>query len=465
MVARSSSRIDVVEERGGHLHAPAPEGGLGGPHEAGAPDLTKGRQCRRLGQHAGAGEEAAACAREVGDPLQPVGDLGVGADGRLRGVPGLELDESQLGRRPATARGGRYAGRARGGVVDGRPHQRMPELDRHAQRHQTGELGGLADDVEDAESLRRRTGSGRGCRWTRPLRRAATSGRQGQVLEPAAGRSPRGCARQGSVRSARLDSVSRRASSSAASSSSASGLPPVAAAIRARGGRAPSVPAGRTGEAPRHRRSGSPGTCRTATPAARSVRRGSSRPAINRTADSASSRRATKNSACSDSASRWWASSTEQDQRHPPRSLRRPARAPPIPMRKRSGGCPWSSPGRDAQRLLVAVGQRREVHTQRQHEPVERGEGDRRLGLVAGHVQPTRPRGSAAAPSSAVFPMPGSPSSSSEPPRPLRAAMSSAATWRCSTSRPVSRAPPPMTRTLAARHPPRRRNVVSRVGG
>ncbi len=63
--------------------------------------------------------------------------------------------------RPRPADSARWAWRRSGpgrGVVDRRPHQRMPELDRAAQRHQPGELGALADDVGDAQPLRGRRG-------------------------------------------------------------------------------------------------------------------------------------------------------------------------------------------------------------------------------------------------------------------------------------------------------------------
>ena len=95
-------------------------------------------------------------------------------------------------------------------------------------------------------------------------------------------------------------------------------------------------------------------------PATRSVRRGSSRPANTSAADSASSLRATKVSASSDSASRWWASSTvqtsgvdlgrggdEREHAHPDEEA----------VRWRAG----LRPGRDAQRLLVELRQRRDV--------------------------------------------------------------------------------------------------------
>ena len=73
-------------------------------------------QGRRPGQHAGAGEEPAAPAGEVGDALEAVGDLRVRAEGGLGRVPGLELDEAEVGGR-WRGRGARAVGLGPGAAL------------------------------------------------------------------------------------------------------------------------------------------------------------------------------------------------------------------------------------------------------------------------------------------------------------------------------------------------------------
>ena len=203
-----------------------------------------------------------------------------------------------------------------------------------------------------------------------------------RAAAPVAGSSASRWRPTGTGSSAKLDSVRRVALSSPARSIRASGLPPVAAAIWV--ATAGSIGSGsRREQQPRRPRSGARPASRSAgTPAIRCSTSGPSRLAKTRTADSASSRRATKASASSDSESRKWVSSTAQTTgaylaggREQPED----AESDQEPVRRR----PRGRAGGHAQRLLVALGQRRDVLPQRDHQPVERGVRDRRLGLVA----------------------------------------------------------------------------------
>ena len=169
-------------------------------------------------------------------------------------------------------------------------------------------------------------------------------------------------------------------------------------------------------------------------PATRTSSAGSSRMANRIATDSACSRRATKASTSSDSASSQCASSTRADQRRvltgfgeqPQHAQSRRGTDPAAVRLDGSGG--------DQQRLLMPFGQGRQVVGQGQHEPLQAGEGEWR-------TRPrTRPAGRRWTPagrlatscSSAVLPIPGRRGSACDPLIPLRALLINASannTW------------------------------------
>ena len=254
----------------------------------------------------------------------------------------------------------------------------QPEL------HETGRFGCLAGAAWQPPVPRRRPGSGRGC----PVESAAATSSQscdvrGEVSDSAQVVAPRGGVRPGSARRRGSTRSAAWRSARSARSIRASGLPPVATAIWAAApGRCGSGQATAAGGSParaRDRRSGARHPGHLAPRGAR--RRGSAKHQRDRLGLRAGERRTpgrpgTRRRGGGRRRPRrrtgWASPGRGQQSEH--------AQTDEEPVRRRAG----RSPGGDAQRLLVALRQSQAGGPAAGCvEPVQGGERDGRLGLVA----------------------------------------------------------------------------------
>ena len=177
-----------------------------------------------------------------------------------------------------------------------------------------------------------------------------------------------------------------------------------------------------------------------------------SRPAMTIAMPSATSRRAEKRSASSDSESSQWASSTRHSTgRSSAAAASR--RSVATYAAKRSPGGRRPERQRAAQRLGLRGGKLVDVVEDRRQEVGEPGERQARLPLGAGGLEDAeRPsRGSRACRSSAVLPIPGSPETRRAPLMPRAAPSTSASTSATSRARPIIvRRSPARTRSPGA---------------
>ena len=357
------------------------EGRLGRADQSSRLDRSRRRQVGGADQHAGAGREATAGAGQVGGVLEAVGDRGVGADGRLGRVPRLELHQPELagclGESPVHA----PTVAARGGVVHGRAHQRVPEPHHVAQLDQAGRLGAVLDVAVEGQQPRGRADQvdlagrvGRGQQdpdlddgsavphLTYVVSLEVVPDRDGVVPErqvgpgvvtraPAPGRSGRAGCRPSPGRSGR-----RRRGRPVQR-----GCGRVAGPLRRAPGRRAAGRVRRSAGSSHRPRPGPPAASRPARPRSGGRRRPARRGSPGRGGGRRRRRRRPGRSA--------------------PAAASRPST--PSPTRKRSGAGPDPPPA-TSQGLALPIRQCRQVLPQRDDEPLDRRERHRRLGLVTG---------------------------------------------------------------------------------